>query len=268
VTDSGSTRYRLPNSSREQLGSRLRDLRVRAGLTGDALATETGLSQSKISRVERGLSLPSVDEVRTWATACHATQDDLAALSILLEQVATSATSWRISHRLGLAERQEEIADLESRARHIQTFQPAMIPGLLQTADYARRMLTDAFPGATAPDIQARLERQSILYEAAKRFDFIITEAALRWSPPGVNLNAQLSYVSSMQTLPNVSIRMLPTGAPSPPVLHPFVIWHLEDEALVSVETYSAELWVREAADIERYRAVWSQFAEAAQEMT
>jgi hypothetical protein len=34
------------------------------------------------------------------------------------------------------------------------------------------------------------------------------------------------------------------------------------------VETYSAELWVREAADIERYRAVWSQFAEAAQEMT
>jgi hypothetical protein len=49
---------------------------------------------------------------------------------------------------------------------------------------------------------------------------------------------------------------MLPTGAPSPPVLHPFVIWHLEDEVLVSVETYSAELWVREAADIERYRAV------------
>jgi hypothetical protein len=49
---------------------------------------------------------------------------------------------------------------------------------------------------------------------------------------------------------------------------HPFVIWHLEDEVLVSVETYSAELWVREAADIERYRAVWSQFAEAAQEMT
>jgi len=214
------------------------------------------------------LSVPSVDEVRAWATACQAKQEDLAALSVLLEQVATSATSWRILHQLGLAERQEEIADLESRATHIQVFQSAMIPGLLQTADYARRMLTDAFPGATAPDIQARLERQSILYEASKRFDFIITEAALRWSPPGVNLNAQLSYVSSMQTLPNVSIRMMPTGAPSPPVLHPFVIWHLDDEILISVETYSAELWVRETADVQRYQAVWSQFAEAAQEMT
>jgi transcriptional regulator with XRE-family HTH domain len=227
------------------------------------LADLAGLTQSKISRVERGLSLPSVDEVRAWATACDATTDELGGLAAALEQVATSATSWRILHRLGVAQKQTEIAELERQASHIQTFQPAMIPGLLQTADYARRLLVDAFPDSTPHDIQARLERQSILYDEGKRFEFIITAAALQWRPENVNLQAQLAYLDSTATLPNVNIRVLPVGAPSPPVLHPFVIWELPGEVLVSVETYSAELWVREAADVARYQHVWSQLASA-----
>lgn len=227
------------------------------------MADLAGLTQSKISRVERGLSLPSVDEVRAWATACNATADELGGLAAALEQVATSATSWRILHRLGVAQKQTEIAELERQASHIQTFQPAMIPGLLQTADYARRLLVDAFPDSTPQDIQARLERQSILYDEGKRFEFIITAAALQWRPGSVNLQAQLAYLDSAATLPNVSIRVLPVGAPSPPVLHPFVIWQMPSEPLVSVETYSAELWVREAADVARYHQVWSQLASA-----
>jgi transcriptional regulator with XRE-family HTH domain len=131
----------LPTSPREQLGRKLRDLRLRAGLSGDALAAQTGLSQSKVSRVERGLSLPSVEELRAWATATEATGSELRELAGLVEQVATSATSWRVLHQLGLAEKQQEIAELEQQASQIHTFQPSMIPGLLQTADYARRML-------------------------------------------------------------------------------------------------------------------------------
>lgn len=155
----------------------------------------------------------------TWIEGAQTLPDNsypADALSVLLEQVATSATSWRILHRLGLAERQEEIADLESRAQAHSNPSARHDPGTVTDGRLRPPDADTCFPGATAPDIQARLERQSILYEAAKRFDFIITEAALRWSPPGVNLNAQLSYVSSMQTLPDVSIRMLPTGASSP----------------------------------------------------
>jgi hypothetical protein len=210
------------------------------------------------------LSLPSVDEVRAWAEACNATEDERSGLAAALEQVATSATSWRILHRLGVGQKQTEIAELERQASHIQTFQPAMIPGLLQTADYARRLLVDSFPDTTPQDVQARLERQSILYDESKRFEFIITAAALQWRPESVNLQAQLAYLNSAATLPNVGIRVLPVGAPSPPILHPFVIWELPAETLVSVETYSAELWVREVADVARYQRVWSQLQSVA----
>jgi hypothetical protein len=147
---------------------------------------------------------------------------------------------------------------------HVQVFQPSMIPGLLQTADYARRMLTEAFPGTTTHDIQARMDRQSILYDESKRFDFLITEGALRWRPAGVSMAPQIDRLNSMATLPNVAILVVPLGADSPPILHPFVVWHLEGETLVSVETYSAELWVHEAADVARYRHMWERLSAGA----
>lgn len=247
----------MPNTPRERLGRKLRDLRIRAGLSGDALASQTGLSQSKVSRVERGQSLPSLDEVRAWARATGATREELAEVAALLDHVATTATSWRILHQLGLAQKQVEIAELEQRTLHIQTFQPTMIPGLLQTADYARRMIEIAYePGDVARAVAARLERQTILYDASKRFDFLLTDGALRWAD-----QAQRDRLQSVATLPNVTVSM--TTAPFP-FLHPFVIWHLEDERLVTVETYSAELQVRDEADLTRYEEVWQRLSQTA----
>jgi hypothetical protein len=214
--------------------------------------------------VERGLSLPSVEELRAWATATEASGNELRDLVGFVEQVATSATSWRVLHQLGLAEKQQEIAELEQQATLICTFQPSMIPGLLQTADYARRMLTEAFPGTTPQDIQARMERQAILYDESKRFDFVITEAALRWKPGDTDMRPQLDRLSSMASLPSVTVSVLPIGAGSPPILHPFVIWHSEDEITVSVETYSAELWVTDRREVDRYREVWQRLSEIA----
>ena len=214
--------------------------------------------------MERGLSLPSVEELRAWATATEATGSELRELVGFVEQVATSATSWRVLHQLGLAEKQQEIAELEQQALQIHTFQPSMIPGLLQTADYARRMLSESFPGITTQDIQARMERQAILYDESKRFAFVITEAALQWRPGDTDMRPQLDRLTNMASLPNVTISVLPIGAGSPPILHPFVIWHLEGEVTVSVETYSAELWVTELREVDRYREVWQRLSETA----
>jgi hypothetical protein len=195
--------------------------------------------------------------MRAWAQATEASQDEIAGLAASLEQVATSATSWSVLHRLGLAERQRDIAELEHQAWRIQIFQPATIPGLLQTADYARRLLTEAFPGTTPEDIQARMERQSILYDQSKRFDFLITEGALRWQPPDTDMRPQFDRLISAASLPNVTLSVVPLGPASTPFLHPFVLWEMEGETMVSVETYSAEMWVTETRDVERYREVW-----------
>jgi transcriptional regulator with XRE-family HTH domain len=254
----------LPTSAREQLGSRLRDLRLRAGLSGDALAARLGLTQSKISRVETGRSLPNLGEVRKWAAATKASNEELRELASLVEQVATTTVSWRILHQLGLAEKQREIADLERHALHIQTFQPTMIPGLLQTADYARHVIELAYqPGNIAQAVAARVDRQTVLYDTSKRFDFLLTEGALKWEP-GTVMDAQRDRLQSVSTMPNVTLSVTTAAYP---YLHPFVIWQLEDETLVTVETYSAELQVRETEDVERYFEVWRRLSDRARRL-
>ena len=255
----------MPTTPREQLGSRLRQLRTRAGLSGDALAKASGLSQSKISRVETGRSLPSVEEVRAWATATDATPEELTELAALVEQVATTATSWRVLQRLGLVERQREIADLESQANRILTFQPVVIPGLLQIADYARRVMAMGYAGEADPRaVAARLERQSILYEESKQFEFLITEGALRWRPGDMNMRPQMDRLISAANLTNVTLGIVPFDAAPTIFMNQFVLWELPDEALVTVETYSAELTVTEAHDLARYREVWQRLSAAA----
>lgn len=255
----------MPTTPREQLGSRLRQLRTRAGLSGDALAARTGLSQSKISRVETGRSLPSVEEVRAWAAATDATAEELAELAALVEQVATTATSWRVLHRLGLVEKQREIAELERRAKRILTFQPVVIPGLLQLADYAERVIAMGYEGKVdRRAVAARLERQRILYDESKRFEFLITEGALRWRPGDMNMRPQLDRLMAVASLPNVTLGIVPFDAAQTVFANQFVLWELPDEILVTVETYSAELTVTEAHDLARYRQVWERLSESA----
>jgi transcriptional regulator with XRE-family HTH domain len=249
-------------SPRKQLGNRLRLLRVRAGLTGDKMP---GFTQSKVSRLETGRTTPSLADIEAWTRATNASAEEVTELASLVEQLATSATSWRILHRLGLAEKQREIAELEQEARHIRTFQPTMIPGLLQVADYARRVIEMAYrPGDIASAIAARIERQSILYDQARRFDFLVTEGALRWLPGDMDMRPQLDRLLSMASLPNVTLTVVPYGPGRMPLLHPFVMWELEDETLITVETYSAELQVRDPADVQRYQEVWTRLMEDA----
>jgi transcriptional regulator with XRE-family HTH domain len=119
------------STPREQLGKRLRDLRLRVGLSGDRLAALAGLSQSKVSRVETGRSLPSVAELEAWAATTKASNDELSELAALVEQIATAAVSWHTLHRLGLSAKQQAIAELETKVTSIQVFQPVVEPGLL-----------------------------------------------------------------------------------------------------------------------------------------
>jgi hypothetical protein len=224
-----------------------------------------GFTQSKVSRLETGRTTPSLADIKVWTRATNASAEEVTELAGLVEQLATSATSWRILHRLGLAEKQREIAELEQEARHVRTFQPTMIPGLLQIADYARRVIEMAYqPGDIAPAVAARMERQTILYDQTRRFDFLVTEGALRWRPGDMDMRPQIDRLFSMASLPNVAVSVVPYGSGRMPLQHPFVMWELEDETLITVETYSAELQVRDPADVQRYQDVWARLMEDA----
>jgi len=193
----------------------------------------------------------------------------VAELGDLVRRLATETTSWRILHRLGLTQRQREIAELERQSTAILVFQPTMVPGLLQVADYARRVMAQGNPSSQA-DLAAavaqRMERQTILYDQSKRFEFIITEGALRWRPgPPELMAAQLDRLISVASLPNVSLGVLMLEQEAPDAyLHPFVIFELDDEELVTVETLSAELQVSEPQEVAVYRRTLERYRSAA----
>jgi transcriptional regulator with XRE-family HTH domain len=252
---------------REQLAANLKALRLRAGLTGEQLAGRLRVSQPKISRVETGKSVPTAADIEAWVRATNADTEEVVELSKLLDQIATEARSWRLVNRLGLVPRQHEIADLEQSAHTICVFQPVMVPGLLQIADYARRVMEMTYTAGPdiAPAVAVRMERQTILYDQAKRFEFIITEGALRWRPgPPEMMRAQLDRLISVATLPNVTLELVPLGETPIPLLHPFVLFDMEGEALVTAETYSTELQIRDPSDVARYRQVLDRLRTAA----
>jgi len=254
---------------REQLATNLKALRLRAGLTGEQLASRLRVSQPKISRIENARSVPTLDDIEAWVRATNAKAEEVTELAALLDQIATEARSWRLVNRLGLAPRQHEIAELEQSAHTIRVFQPVMVPGLLQIADYARRVMEMSYMAGSdiAAAVAVRMERQTILYDQAKQFEFVVTEGALRWRPgPPDMMRAQLDRLMSVASLPNVTLELVPHGETPIPLLHPFVIFELEDESLVTAETYSTELQLHDTQDIARYRQVLDQLRPAAAE--
>src|SRR5437764_4153673 len=261
-----------PRSQRQRLGTELRKLRRLAGLNGYQLAEQVGISQSKVSRIEAGSAVPTVQEAGAWARAVGASDEVLANLVGLAEAALTEVERWRTALRHGLPHIQAEVRALEANARRISNFQPSLVPGLLQTAEYARRVFTlaDVVGGQDyASAVAARVSRQEILFDEDRRFEFLVTEGALRWRPgPPKLLLAQLDRVGSVATLSNVSIGLIPQGVEATAVAsHGFVIYgdrEDDEEPFVRVEVIHGELTVSDPEDVAIYRERFSRLGSAA----
>ena len=250
-----------PTISQRRIGAALKALRVRAGMSGSALATELGWSQASVSRTELGQRRISVQDAVRWADATRAPADARAELLSLTEEAAREVRSWWNVHAGGLARRQQEVADLEARATRISNYQ-LVVPGLLQTAEYAAGALTLADvsgQGDIPAAVAARMRRQEILYDPSRQFDYVLPETALhqRLAGPG-GMRAQADRLLSLDSLPNVSIAVLPLTA-APPILPSagFVIYEVPDEPLVLIETLTDELLFGGERELSAYRAAF-----------
>lgn len=249
------------SSKRRRLASALRALRDTAGVSTHALADQLGWSQSKVSKTETGRTRPSPAAVRAWCRATGAIDDQQVELVQLAEDVQIEARTWRNLYRTagGAAGRQGEYRELNERATRIAIYQPAIIPGLLQTAEYARRVL--ALHGVPQDEIgpaaAARVERQAVLYDETKTIELLIAEHVLRWpiGPPHV-IAAQLDRIQSLMTLPNLHVGIIPDDAePAALPLSPFVYREFgDDDPLVTVETNTVELMITDPDEVTTYR--------------
>jgi len=260
-----------PESRSDEQGRRLaeelRRARSMSGVSGRDLAHKIGISQSKVSRIESGLSVPSLPEVRAWAEAVQASDETSHLLLVLTEAAHTAVLRWHSELR-DRPHIQDAVETTERSARRILTFQPSVVPGLLQTAEYARRvfeMFQEPPYGAAqlAAAVVARVERQLQLHDPSRTFDFLITEAALRWRPSThASLAAQIDRVSSLSTLSNINVGVLPYALQATvPYSHAFTIYEPMDDdcdVLVNVEMIHANVQLFRESDISAFQRRWS----------
>jgi hypothetical protein len=176
----------------------------------------------------------------------------------------SSMRSWRTLHARGFAPHQTDIARMEQAATQIRMFQPNLVPGLLQTAEYARHAIELA---TTSQDMELgvarRMARQSIIYDRAKSFEFVITEGALRWRivPTDVHVG-QLNHLASLATLANVSIGVIPWHAQV--AAHQSTMFCLFDDASAYVELLNGEVTTEDRNDVAQYAASFTTLTQAA----
>ena len=252
---------------REQFGARLRVLREDAGLTGRELAARLDWVGSKVSRLEHGRRAATTGDVQAWADAVDASGDVLEDLLADLRQIRLEHRRWTRQLRRGIAARQRVAIRHDATVTAIDVYEPTVIPGLLQTAAYARHVIAAVATiwgtRDTEEAVRVRLVRQDVLHDPDKRLRFLVTEAALRSlvCPPHI-LGAQLDRLLVDATLAGVEIAVIPFTSQLPRGL-PHGFW-LYDDRLALAETLTAELVVRDADDLAVYRRVYDDLWAAA----
>ncbi|MFF5011003.1 helix-turn-helix domain-containing protein [Streptomyces phaeochromogenes] len=252
--------------NRSELGAALRVLRQASGKEAKTVARSAVMSASKLSKIETGKLSPSADDVDRILTAIGVSDDVKAEYMDAARAAATEATAWRLIQRAGLHKAQRQLRAIEAQMSLLRLFQPALVPGLLQTPEYMRAILSrheDLTEETVRRTVSARLERQEVLYDESKTLRFVITEPVLRWLivPPLV-MAGQLDRLISLSRLPNIDIRVVPLAGRQHDIPnHAFVI---RDDRAVTVETVHAEVVVTDPRDIALYAAKFDGFAERA----
>ncbi|MEU4179350.1 Scr1 family TA system antitoxin-like transcriptional regulator [Streptomyces sp. NPDC026589] len=244
--------------SAADLAMSLRDLRKRAGLSQIRLAQRCAMSQTKLSNIETGRVSPNLVDVELILRALEASPGITAEVMSLARLAHTEWQGKRASWRRGLEKRQAELAGLESEARILRYFLPAMVTGLLATPEYVSASLSGS-PGDKSVTIARKLERQAILYDTSKSFTFLLTEQAVRW--PVLHRAAiavQVDRLVSLSYLPNVRIGLLLAGpALSRGPMNTFTVY---DQRLTTVETFTGRIVFQDARDISEHLRIFETY--------
>lgn len=249
----------------DQIARWMRAAREDAGLTTYDVAGRMNVTQSRVSRLERGLSPPTPELVRAWAKATGGDPGRAGRMADLADGLshpwATRAgRESGTGRRDRLTPRQQEMARIRQGVTVYRELAAAAVPVLLQIPAYATALLELVGQLAARPDMAAvvagRMNSQEILYDGSRTFSFLVTEAALgfRAGSPEV-MTAQAEKIVSVMTLPNVTVAVLPASARLPiPLQSAFVIYEIPEDPLVMVELLPGEVSYTQAGDVGLYQ--------------
>lgn len=266
IDEGGST---LP---RRQLGRYLRDGRNGTGLTLEQVGTMMQWSKSKLSRIEKGETGATLREldIRELSRIYGFDESQTAAMVGLAEQ--SDVQCWWHTFDDLIRKSFNMYVGLETSATSLTIFRPDVVPGLLQTADYARALDKVYFPSDSVDEqdrrIQLRMKRQNIITRRSNPtpVDIVLHESVLHAVVGGPKIMAVLlRHIADVGTLPHVSVRILPfaAGFPLGMPVGPYVILDFDPGSkgagssvptVVYVENYTGDMYLERQQDIEMYR--------------
>jgi transcriptional regulator with XRE-family HTH domain len=260
-----------PTVRRRRLAAELR--RLRGLRTGGAVAKALGWSPAKISRYELGQTNFPLDEVEKLLDFYEVTEPRRGQLLALAQEA--NQRGWWEGYADVLALQYMEFVGLEAEADTMAHWQLAVVPGLLQTEDYARRLnagyqsVIPTPPSILDRLVRVRMIRQELLTrDPPLRLSVVIDEAVLlrKIGDRGL-MHAQLEHLAAVADLPNVELRIMPLSSRETPlVADSFAILSFgrqaTDEAdkladVVSTENVASESYVVGETDTYLYRLVF-----------
>ncbi|WP_107657786.1 helix-turn-helix domain-containing protein [Nocardia suismassiliense] len=254
------------HDAREALGARLRELRRTAGLTNRKLARLSGWHESKVSKIEYGRIMPSDTDIRAYCQHADAA-DQLPDLLATLHNIDSAYLEWRRILATGMSRRQQKSVKLEAEARNLRIYSTQVVPGLLQTAEYAEGLFRRHIEFYRVPDdldsaVAKRMERQRVLYQRDHRFHFVMGEQSLYTTVgnDGV-MRGQLDRLASMIGMPRITLGIVPATAEALIVSTSFVMF---DNNMVMVEGTAAELTITQPRELAIYGRAFDTLAKQA----
>ncbi|MDF5755694.1 DUF5753 domain-containing protein [Spongiactinospora sp. TRM90649] len=251
-------------AARRLIAQRLRELRLDAGLSARALAAAAGWHESKSSRIENAKTVPSDADLRAWCGACGA-EGEIEELIAAARQADEMYVEWRRVHRAGLRRTQESGIARYEATRHFRVYCSHVVPGLLQTADYARALLASVAAFRGLPDdseaaAEARLTRSRVLHEGDHRFAILMEESVLHYRIGDAAIMAgQLDHLVAVMALPRVSLGVIPQTESRR--LWPVEAFHIFDDTAVKVELLTASVNVIQPREIAQYAKGFDELA-------
>ena len=254
-----------PIVRRKRLGIELRRLRERAQLTCADVGQRLECSGTRISRIETGRISVRPGDVRELLEVYGVTGAEADPL-VQLAREARRKGWWHTYGRV-LPSWFEAYIGLESEAVRLRDFQPLVIPGLLQTEDYARAVLRAAPQAGSSAEIDRqvalRMERQATLGQAIPPDLWVVlSESVLRVNVGGpAVMRAQLIRLAEVAERPNVTLQVLPfTTAAHVQPISPFTMLEFADDAdpaVVYLEHLTGSLFLENEDEVRRYRVVF-----------
>ena len=254
-----------PTVRLRRLAAELRSLRAASGLTRDEVVERTGINSVTMYRIEHARVRPQTRTLRTLLDLYGVEKEPQADLVALLRDARERG--WLHAYQSELPEQYTTYIGFEGEAESAWDYESLFVPGLLQTEDYARAVITGVLPFASRDEVErrveVRMERQEVLKgDNPLQLWGICDEAALRRQvgSPAI-MRAQFRHLIETSELPNVTFQVIPFDAGAHAGMPgSFIVLQFSEEAIpdvIYIDSMAGDLFLEAESDVRRYKLVF-----------